>query len=114
MAAVLHGADCAAGNGTAGASERRNADLRALGGMDHAAHVPRPWNMSRFLGVLGQEPFRTRLHEVFDRLVQRRGPAVPTLGEQTAGEATHLSARWRGPASAMWSMTRPGRSIATT
>jgi hypothetical protein len=72
---------------------RRNADLRALGGMDHAAHVPRPWNMSRFLGVLGQEPFRTRLHEVFDRLVQRLGTAVPTLGEQTAGDATHLSAR---------------------
>ena len=72
---------------------RRNADLRALGGMDHAGQVPRAWNMSRFLSGLGQEPFCTHLHEIFDRLVQRLGGAVPTFGEHTAGDATHLSAR---------------------
>ena len=33
---------------------RRNADLRRLGDMDHAEQVPKAWNMSRFLAVLGQ------------------------------------------------------------
>ena len=80
---------------------RRNADLRRLGGMEHAAHVPKAWNMSRFLAVLGQEPFRTLLHQVFDHLVQRLGVAVPTLGSHVAGDATHLSARRaRGAAAA--------------
>jgi hypothetical protein len=72
---------------------RRNADLRRLGGMDHAGQVPHPWNMSRFLMVLGQEPFRTLLHEVFDAMVKRLGEAVPSLGVNVAGDATHLSAR---------------------
>ena len=75
---------------------RRNQDLRRLGGMEHADEVPKPWNMSRFLARLGQEPFRTLLQEVFDRLVQRLGTAVPDLGRQCAGDATHLSARTRG------------------
>ena len=74
----------------------RNADLRRLGGMDHAQGVPKPWNISRFLGVLGQEPFRTLLQEIFDRLVQRLGQAVGDLGRHSAGDATHLSARQRG------------------
>jgi hypothetical protein len=72
---------------------RRNPDLRRLGGMEHADDVPRAWNMSRFLMTLGEEPFRVRLQGVFNQLVQRLGQAVPSLGEQTAGDATHLSAR---------------------
>ncbi len=72
---------------------RRNADLRRLGGMEHAEAVPRAWNMSRFLRVLGQEPYRTLLEEVFNRMAQRLAGAVPSLGRQTAGDATHLSAR---------------------
>jgi hypothetical protein len=75
---------------------RRNADLRRLGGMEHAAHVPQPWNMSRFLAVLGSAPFHSLLQEIFDQLVQRLGQAVPDLGAHTAGDATHLSARRRG------------------
>ena len=74
----------------------RNADLRRLGGMEHAEDVPKPWNISRFLGVLGQDPFRMLLQEVFDLLVQRLGSAVPDLGLHSAGDATHLSARRRG------------------
>jgi len=72
---------------------RRNADLRRIGGMEHAEDVPRAWNMSRFLTILGQEPFCALLHAAFSRMVQRLGVAVPTLGEQSAGDATHLSAR---------------------
>lgn len=75
---------------------RRNPDLRRLGEMEHADDVPKPWNISRFLSVLGQEPFRTLLQEIFDRLVQRLGVAVPDLGRHSAGDATHLSARRRG------------------
>jgi len=72
---------------------RRNADLRRIGGMEHANDVPLEWNMSRFLAVLGSEPFRTMLQQVFDKMVQKLGAAVPTLGENVAGDATHLSAR---------------------
>jgi hypothetical protein len=72
---------------------RRNNDLRRLGGMDHAQKVPRAWNMSRFLTTLGQEPFRSQLHGLFNQKVQHLGVAVPTLGKQSAGDATHLSAR---------------------
>jgi hypothetical protein len=75
---------------------RRNADLRRLGGMEHAEDVPLPWNMSRFLAVLGREPFRALLQEVFDQMVQGLGTAVEDLGQHTAGDATHLSARRRG------------------
>ncbi|OQB94631.1 MAG: Transposase DDE domain protein [Verrucomicrobia bacterium ADurb.Bin118] len=72
---------------------RRNADLRRLGGMEHAEAVPRSWNMSRFLTALGQTPFDSLLRDVFNRMVQRLGGAVSTLGQETAGDATHLSAR---------------------
>ena len=43
----------------------RNADLRALGGMESAADVPQEWNMTRFIALLGTEPFQTLVHEVF-------------------------------------------------
>jgi len=75
---------------------RRNQDLRRLVGMEHAEDVPKAWNISRFLGVLGRDPFRSLLQDVFDQLVQRLGVAVPDLGRHTAGDATHLSARRRG------------------
>jgi hypothetical protein len=71
----------------------RNADLRLLGGMETAADVPKPWNMSRFLTLLGQEPHRTMLTGVFDRMVRHLGEAVPDLGRQVSGDSTHLSAR---------------------
>lgn len=71
---------------------RRNADLRALGGLEHAGQVPHAWNLSRFLGVLGQEPFRPRWQKRFHAMVQRLGRAVPSLEEYTPGDATHLSA----------------------
>jgi Transposase DDE domain/Transposase domain (DUF772) len=72
---------------------RRNEGLRRLIGIASEAGVPRPWNISRFEEVLGRDPHRTLLKEVFDRLIRRLGAAVPDLGRATAGDATGLSAR---------------------
>lgn len=72
---------------------KRNADLRRLLGLAGEHEVPNGWNISRFLSVLGQEPHRTRLKQVFDALIQRLGQAVPDLGKDTAGDSTALHAR---------------------
>jgi hypothetical protein len=78
---------------------RRNEGLRRLIGIESEHGVPKPWNISRFEEVLGQEPHRTLLKEVFNVLIQRLGVAVADLGSNTAGDATGLSAR-RKPAEA--------------
>ncbi len=72
---------------------RRNAGLRLLVGIEHEHDVPNGWNLSRFLDVLGQEPYLLMLRTVFDDLVKRLGVAVPDLGCHTAGDSTGLSAR---------------------
>ena len=77
---------------------RRNDGLRRIIGIESEADVPKPWNISRFEEVLGQEPHRTLLKEVFDILIQRLGVTVVDLGINTAGDATGLSRR-RKPAS---------------
>jgi hypothetical protein len=72
---------------------RRNQALRRLIGIENEKKVPRKWNVSRFLDVLGQEPHWTRAREAFDRMIGRLGLAVPDLGQDTAGDATALHAR---------------------
>ena len=72
---------------------RRNEGLRRIIGIESESGVPKPWNISRFEEVLGQEPHRTLLKEVFEVLIQRLGVAVADLGANTAGDATGLSAR---------------------
>jgi hypothetical protein len=72
---------------------RRNEGLRRLIGIESEAGVPNDWNMSRFEDVLGQEPHRTLLKEIFNVLIQCLGAAVVDLGRDTAGDATALSAR---------------------
>lgn len=72
---------------------RRNEGLRRLIGIASESAVPKPWNISRFEEVLGQEPHRTLLKEVFNTLIKRLGVAVDELGVDTAGDATALSAR---------------------
>jgi hypothetical protein len=72
---------------------RRNAGLRGLIGIADEAGVPKKWNVSRFMEVLGSEPHRTLLREVFDTMIGRLGVTVGDLGRRTAGDATHLSAR---------------------
>ena len=72
---------------------RRNPSLRRLIGIETAEEVPHSWNVTRFLAVLGTEPFLTLLREAFDGLVRRLAEAVPDLGRHVAGDATGLSAR---------------------
>lgn len=72
---------------------RRNEGLRRLIGIEAEAGVPNKWNISRFEDVLGQEPHRTLLKDVFNVLVQHLGRAIDDLGRDTAGDATGLSAR---------------------
>src|SRR3954453_19525734 len=72
---------------------RRNEGLRRLIGIESEAGVPHKWNLSRFEDVLGQEPHRTLLKDIFNVLIQRLGVAVTDLGRDTAGDATGLSAR---------------------
>jgi Transposase DDE domain/Transposase domain (DUF772) len=72
---------------------RRNDGLRRLIGIESEDGVPKPWNISRFEEILGQQPHRTLLKEVFEVLIRRLGAAVPDLGRTTAGDATALSAR---------------------
>jgi hypothetical protein len=72
---------------------RRNAGLRRLIGIEWEEQVPKKWNMSRFAEVLGREPHRTHVKELFNTMIQRLGEVVPDLGRDTAGDATSLSAR---------------------
>jgi hypothetical protein len=72
---------------------RRNEALRRLIGIESENKVPRKWNVSRFLDVLGEEPHFTRVREIFDTLIQRLGLVVEDMGKDTAGDATALHAR---------------------
>lgn len=79
---------------------RRNEGLRRLIGIESEQRVPNSWNISRFEDVLGQEPHRTLLKELFNELIKRLGVAIAGLGVNTAGDATGLSARRKPPESA--------------
>lgn len=72
---------------------KRNEPLRRLIGIESEDQVPSKWNLSRFEETLGQEPHRSHLKRVFQTLVQRLGAAAPDLGQDAAGDATHLSAK---------------------
>jgi hypothetical protein len=72
---------------------RRNAALRRLIGIESEAGVPKAWNLSRFLDVLGQPRHLDLLRQAFDRLIRPLGALVPDLGRHTAGDASGLSAR---------------------
>src|SRR5271166_2699849 len=54
---------------------RRNEGLRRIIGIESESGVPNKWNISRFEEVLGQEPHRSLLKEVFDILIRRLGVA---------------------------------------
>lgn len=72
---------------------QRDEALRRLIGIESEKGVPKKWNVSRFLIVLGREPHPAMLAEVFDKMVARLGKEVPDLGHSCAGDATGLSAR---------------------
>jgi len=86
---------------------RRNAALRQLIGAEHENDVPKGYNVSRFLDVLGREPHRTELRRIFDALVQRLGVVVVDLGENTAGDATALNARRKADPAADGELPQP-------
>jgi Transposase DDE domain len=71
----------------------RNPALCRLIGIPGVDKIPKGWNVSRFLEVLGQEPHLTELRKVFDFIVQRLGIAIPDLGVNTAGDSTGLNGR---------------------
>jgi len=79
----------------------RNAALRQLIGIESENRVPKAWNISRFLDVLGQEPHLSELRRIFDVMVQKLGLAVPDLGHDAAGDATALNARRKADADAV-------------
>jgi hypothetical protein len=72
---------------------RRNEGLRQLIGVASEDAVPKKWNMSRFLNLLGQEPHLAGTRAIFNQMMQRLGEVVPDLGKNTAGDSTGLSAR---------------------
>jgi hypothetical protein len=72
---------------------QRNAALCLLIGIESEDDVPKPYNLSRFLTVLGEEPHLRHLRRVFDVMVQRLGVAVADFGNDTAGDSTGLAGR---------------------
>jgi Transposase DDE domain/Transposase domain (DUF772) len=86
---------------------KRNRELRRLIGAEQERAVPNEYNMSRFLQTLGQEPHRSRLHRIFDVLLEKLGAAVADLGRDTAGDATALSARRTPHAAAEADLPQP-------
>jgi hypothetical protein len=79
---------------------RRNDGLRMVIGIESEKQVPNIWNMSRFEEVLGEEPHRSLMTEIFNQQIRTLGEVVPDLGRDTAGDATHLSARAAAEATA--------------
>ena len=71
----------------------RNAALRQLIGIDSEAGVPKGWNMTRFMEVLGSQPHLDLLHKVFDRMVEPLAATVKDLGRHLAGDSSGLSCR---------------------
>jgi hypothetical protein len=78
----------------------RNPPLCRLIDITAEDNIPNPWNLSRFLDVLGQEPHLSNLRQVFDALAQRLARAVPELGRDCAGDSTTLNARAKADARA--------------
>jgi hypothetical protein len=78
----------------------RNAALRRLIGAEYESDVPKAWNISRFLVVLGEEPHRSELQQIFNHLVQKLGLVVTDLGQNAAGDATALNGRKSKPEAA--------------
>ncbi len=72
---------------------RRNAQLRQIIGIDSEASVPKKWNMTRFMEVLGTEPHLSLLHGIFDAMAGSLAAVVKDLGQHVAGDSSGLSCR---------------------
>jgi hypothetical protein len=104
---VSHGASPGPFNDCLAELHRKPALCR-LTAVTREKQIPHPWNLSRFLDTLGQEPHRTALRAVFDALARCLGVAVPDLGRDTAGDATALTARAKADPRAVRAETRQG------
>ncbi len=71
----------------------RNPALRRVVGIEEGQGVPLPWNMSRFLEVLGQPEHLRLFQQMFEQLTSRLAEAVADLGQHVAGDSAALSAR---------------------
>jgi hypothetical protein len=71
----------------------RNPALRRVVGIEDGQAVPEPWNMSRFLEVLGQVQHVILLEQMSEQMVRRLTESVPDLGRHVAGDSAALSAR---------------------
>ena len=86
---------------------RRNPALQRLLGIETDDQIPKHWNLSRFLDVLGHPAHLAAIRACFDAMVRRLAEVVSDLGRRTAGDATALSAR-RGDATRQEAETRLG------
>jgi hypothetical protein len=86
----------------------RNPGLCRLLGIDNAGDIRHPWNLSRFLDVLSQEPHLSALRAIFDDLAQRLGLTVVDLGRDIAGDAPALSGRPKAEATAVAAEVKQG------
>jgi Transposase DDE domain/Transposase domain (DUF772) len=72
---------------------RRNPALKQVLGIETDDQIPKHWNLSRFLDVLGHPAHLAAIRACFDAMVRRLAVVVTDLGRRTAGDATALSAR---------------------
>lgn len=59
---------------------RRKESLRRRLDIPSEEHVPRKWNLSRFLDALGREPHLSRLRGIFDSMIGRPRAFVAAAG----------------------------------
>ena len=76
---------------------KRNPALRQVAGIEQGMNVPAPWNMSRFLEVLGRPEHLKLTTAMFEQMARMLGEAVPDLGANLAGDSAALSARADAP-----------------
>ena len=74
---------------------KRNETLRRLIGIESEEAVPKKWNLSRFLERLGEEPHLSKLHGLFDAMIERLGSVVPDLGKDTTANSPKPLSRIR-------------------
>jgi Transposase DDE domain/Transposase domain (DUF772) len=86
---------------------RRNPALKRLLGIETDDQIPKHWNLSRFLDVLGHPAHLAAIRACFNAMVRRLAVVVSDLGRRTAGDATALAAR-RGDAARQEAETRLG------
>ena len=71
----------------------RNTELRQLIGIESIEAIPKSYNISRFLKLLGLPAHLEELRAIFNHLIRTLGGVVEDLGQHTAADSTMLNAR---------------------